>query len=205
MENSILTIGHSSRSWPEFESLLKSNSVTAVADVRSSPYSRLAPHFNRNDLKQSLKINGISYVFLGKELGGRPEIPDLYSHGIADYEKMSRSDLFNEGIDRVIKGARKHRIALMCAEHNPEDCHRCLLVGRRLHDLGVCVTHIVDLHNQVSHLFIEEKLLQLSGNSEADFFSPRFERLAAAYKRQNYRVGYSTNMNEKIASGAFNE
>ena len=128
----IWTIGHSTLSYESFVQRLKASSVTAVADVRSAPFSRHFPHFNRKELQAALRKDAISYVYLGKELGGRPESEELYSGGVADYEKMARSAIFTDGLNRVIEGSEIYRIALMCSEHDPLDCHRCLLVGRRL-------------------------------------------------------------------------
>ncbi|MBV8458539.1 MAG: DUF488 domain-containing protein, partial [Acetobacteraceae bacterium] len=126
----VLTIGHSTQPLRNFLTVLKNAGVTAVADVRSFPFSRRVPQFNRDELCAALKECNIKYVFLGEELGGRPRASDLYSGGIADYEKMALEPAFLKGIDRVISGAREHTVALMCSEHDPLDCHRCLLVGR---------------------------------------------------------------------------
>jgi hypothetical protein len=104
--------------------------------VRSSPYSRHFPHSNIDELRVELRADRISYVFLGKQLGGRPNERRFFCGGVADYEKMALAPEFNKGLDRVIEGAKKYRIALMCSEREPLDCHRCLLVGRALADLG---------------------------------------------------------------------
>lgn len=138
----VLTIGHSTQSGGSFVQLLRQAGVTAVADVRSVPFSRHVPHFNRETLKEMLGAEKIAYVYLGDVLGGRPKAREPFSDGVADYEKMARSESFNQGVDRVIEGARTHRIALMCAERDPLDCHRCLLIGRTLKERGVSVRHI---------------------------------------------------------------
>jgi uncharacterized protein (DUF488 family) len=187
----ILTIGHSTHSWEHFIALLRVANVTAVADVRSSPYSRLFRHFNRDELREELRLDGISYVFLGKELGGRPSEHRFYRDGVADYEKMSQAPKFSEGLDRVIEGAKKYRIALMCSERDPLDCHRCLLVGRALAERGIRVTHILGDGGIASHSEIEDKLLKLSGRSNEDFFAPRSERLATAYRERARKVAFA--------------
>ena len=105
---------------------------------------------NRDDLQARLRSKGVSYVFLGKELGGRPRENKFYCDGVADYEKMAQADDFNKGIDRVVDGAQKYRIALMCSERDPMDCHRCLLVGRALAQRGVHVKHILDMDRILS-------------------------------------------------------
>jgi uncharacterized protein (DUF488 family) len=133
----VFSIGHSNHDWSTFKRLLEIADIGAVADVRSSPASRL-PHFNRAALKDRLNATGIAYVFLGVELGGRPQ-----GGCIPDYELMGASPLFAEGIAQVEQIAPRTRLALMCSEHEPLTCHRCLLVGRRLVERGVTVAHIL--------------------------------------------------------------
>ena len=130
-------------------------------------------------------------MFLGKELGGRPSERRFYCEGVADYEKMSQASEFSKGLDRVIEGAKKYRIALMCSERDPLDCHRCLLVGRALTQHGVRVNHILDNGNIVSQNQIEDKLLELSGRNADDFFAPRAERLATAYRERARKVAFA--------------
>src|SRR5262249_20212568 len=139
----IFSVGHSTHSWEDFLRLLRSVSITAIADVRSAPFSRHFPHFSQKDLSVRLNQVGIAYAFLGNELGGRPREQEFYCDGIADYEKMATTDTFRRGIDRVVQGAHKYRIALMCSEHDPLECHRCLLVGRRLFNHGFSVQHLL--------------------------------------------------------------
>jgi uncharacterized protein (DUF488 family) len=187
----VLTIGHSTHSWERFLALLRSANVTAVADVRTSPYSRHYPHFNRDDLRDELRLDGISYVFLGKELGGRPSERKFYCEGVADYEKMTQASGFSKGLDRVIEGARTYRIALMCSERDPLDCHRCLLVGRALAQRGVRVSHILDNGSVVGHSEIEDRLLEVSGRTADDLFAAREERLATAYRERARKVAFA--------------
>ena len=125
----IFTPGHSTLSLDAFLSALQANVVSVVADVRSAPYSRFNPAFNRDPLSRELKARGMRYVFLGKELGGRPADPTCYENGRASYSRMAQTDVFREGLDRVIQGSRSHRIALMCSEGEPLNCHRTLLIG----------------------------------------------------------------------------
>jgi uncharacterized protein (DUF488 family) len=187
----VLTIGHSTHSWERFVALLRSAGVTAVADVRTWPYSRRHPHFNRDALRDALPQEGISYVFLGKDLGGRPAERSLYCDGVADYEMMAQATEFNKGLDRVVEGARKYLIALLCSERDPLDCHRCLLVGRALAERGVGVRHILSDGEIASHTKIEDKLLEISGRNADDFFALRTERLAAAYRERARKVAFA--------------
>jgi len=187
----VLTIGHSTLPYERFLSLLRGARVTAIADVRSAPYSRQFPHFSRDELSKELRSDGISYVFLGKELGGRPSEDKFYCEGIADYEKMSQAPEFNKGLDRVIEGAKKHRIALMCSERDPLDCHRCLLVGRALARRGIRVSHILGDGSMASQNQIEDKLLEFAGRTDDDLFASPSERLATAYRERARKVAFA--------------
>jgi uncharacterized protein (DUF488 family) len=187
----VLTVGHSTLPYERFLSLLRGARVTAIADVRSAPYSRQFPHFSRDELCERLRSDGVSYVFLGKELGGRPSEEKFYCEGVADYEKMAQAPEFNKGLDRVIEGAKKHRIALMCSERDPLDCHRCLLVGRALARRGVRVGHILSDGSVVRHEQIEDRLLELAGRTDDDLFATRSDRLAAAYRERARKVAFA--------------
>ena len=139
----IFTVGHSNHSLEHFLQLLAGAHITAVADVRSKPHSRWSPQFNKHTLGTALGENNVAYVFLGKELGGRPEDPALLKNGRPDYDAISRSGSFRSGIERITEGAKTHRIALLCAERDPLDCHRFLLVGRHLASHAIPVAHIL--------------------------------------------------------------
>ena len=188
--NKVLTVGHSTLALDQFLVQLEGAGVTAVADVRSSPFSRRVPHFNRDELRVALKHRGIKYVFLGKELGGRPRDESLYCEGVADYEKMAREPAFLKALERVAAGADEHRIALMCSEHNPLDCHRCLLVGRALSERDVPLGHILTNGRIADQHEIEDKLLGALGDTTRDMFLSREERLASAYKSRAKAVAY---------------
>lgn len=197
------SVGHSTHSYERFLEFLRNAGVTAIADVRSSPFSRHFPHFNRDTLKHRLPSDGLAYSFLGKELGGRPPRRDFYRDGIADYERMAQAPEFDEGIIRVMKGAEKYTIALMCSEHDPLDCHRCLLVSRALAARGVEMKHILATGSIVTHSDIENRLLQSEGRDGEDFFLSPSERLAEAYRKRARKVAYAeqTETNNKaIAS-----
>ena len=176
------TIGHSSHDWPTFQQLLDRVEIGVVVDVRSNPVSRL-PHFNRTELKERLNAAGVGYVFLGLELGGRPR-----NGSLPDYEQMAASPLFAEGIVRVEEMAARTRPALMCSEHEPLTCHRCLLVGRRLVERGNDVAHILRDATIEPNAVTEDRLLALTRQAGADLFAPRAERVAHAYRNQALRV-----------------
>lgn len=191
----ILTIGHSTLPYERFLALLRQASVTAIADVRTAPFSRHLPHFNRDVLRNKLRLDYIAYVFLGEELGGRPKDEQFFCNGVANYEKMAETTTFVRGLERVIDGAKKYRIAMMCSEHDPLDCHRCLLVGRALHERGVTVRHIISSGQIIDQREIEDKLMQMSGKSDVDFFEPPAKRLSAAYQDRAVKVAFSERPN----------
>ncbi len=124
--------------------LLRSQQIVYVVDVRSYPYSRHAPHFNREELQQTLAVQGIGYVFMGLELGGRPRHADhLDIDGHALYGEMAQLPEFHDAIERLVLGARAHRLALLCSCGRPAECHRRLLVGRVLCEQGVELRHVL--------------------------------------------------------------
>jgi uncharacterized protein (DUF488 family) len=178
----VFTIGHSNHDWSTFKQLLETADINVVADVRSIPASRL-PHFNRAGLKDRLNASGIAYVFLGLELGGRPQ-----GGGPPDYEVMAASPLFAEGIAQVEQIAPRTRPALMCSENEPLTCHRCLLVGRRLVERGVAVAHILRNGTVEPNEHTEDRLLALMRRTERDLFAPRADRIAAAYRIQGLKI-----------------
>lgn len=191
MTYDILSVGHSTLSYDRFLSLLRDASVNAIADVRSAPYSRHFPHFSRTALRDKLRDDNIAYVFLGDVLGGRPDDGRLFRNGIADYEKMAQTDNFAKGLKRLVDGARKYRLAMMCSEHDPLDCHRCLLVGRALHERGTTVGHILASGIVIDQNEIEMTLLGIAGKRDADFFDPPETRLATAYRDRAAKVAYA--------------
>src|SRR5262249_3509026 len=125
----LLTIGHSNLTADRFVALLKDAGVTAVADVRSVPFSRWCPWFSGKALAERLASEAIAYIAVGAPLGGRPRAPRLYRDGVADYEAMAATAEFSAGLERVADEMARHRVCLLCAEREPLDCHRCLLVG----------------------------------------------------------------------------
>jgi uncharacterized protein (DUF488 family) len=162
----ILTIGHSNHRIERFLELLKGAGVTALADVRSQPHSRWASQFNKEALAGTLAEKGIAYVFLGKELGGRPKDKALLKDGKPDYEAMAGSENFRAGIVRVLEGAKTHRIALMCAERDPIDCHRFVLIGRHLAAHGVPIAHILATGEVETHADTERRFAARKGGAD---------------------------------------
>lgn len=186
----VVTIGHSNHSIAEFIKLLQKNSVTAVADVRSSPYSRRNPQFNRVALQHSLQNAGIAYVFLGQALGARPDDPGCYENGRVRYGRLATTPAFRAGIERVRQDAASQRIALMCAEKEPLDCHRTLLVSRALEAAGSPIAHILADGSLEMHADAMTRLMRLAGLPEGDLFRSREELVEAACAWREARIAY---------------
>ena len=196
--NSIFTIGHSTHSSEAFLALLRQHDVQAVADVRSSPFSRFNPQFNRLPLEQFLKANSIRYVFLGKELGARSDDRSCYDHGRVQYSRLAQTAPFQSGLDRVLQGAVKYRVALMCAEKEPLECHRTLLVTKALAARGQKVLHIHADGRLETHEAAMERLLTLTGVPDEDMFLTRDELLSKALARQEEQVAYVDEAQESM-------
>jgi uncharacterized protein (DUF488 family) len=184
----LFTIGHSNHPIDRFLALLKGAGATAVVDVRSQPVSRRYPWFSAKRLRDELAREAISYVPMGDALGGRPRDPALFRDGVADYEAMARTPEFDAGIERVIAGLQRFRACLMCAEREPLDCHRCLLVAPALAARGLALGHILADGSIVAHATIEERLLELAGRD--DLFSDPAVALADAYRRRARAVAF---------------
>lgn len=188
----VFTIGHSNHSSERFLALLQGADITAVADVRSIPQSRRRPHFSRARIERWLADAGIAYVFLGAELGGRPNDPALLREGRPDYDLKAATPSFQAGLDRVLDGAARYRIALMCAEREPLDCHRFLLVSRHLHERGVCLRHVLADGSIEPHDTTEVRLLQQTGIAADPLFAdlpPPRHAVARAYDIRSGKVG----------------
>lgn len=186
----VFTIGHSTHSIEKFVELLRLHGVTALADVRSAPFSRFNPQFNREALERALKQSGIAYVFLGKELGARSDDKACYENGKVQYGRLAKTTAFRAGIERVQQGSESHRIALMCAEKEPLECHRTLLVSRALESDGMPVMHILADGRVEAHQDAMKRLIKLVGLPETDLFRSKEELIEEACSLQEQRVAY---------------
>lgn len=133
----LYTIGHSRHEPDYFIDLLKMHRIEALYDVRSKPYSRFQCQFIRENLEKTLKEAGIAYVFLGDALGGRPADPCCYVDGKISYARQAQTRLFQSGLARLRQNAADKRIAIMCAEKDPLNCHRTWSIAQNLPDLEI--------------------------------------------------------------------
>lgn len=139
----LYTIGHSNHTFEKFLDLLKKHAIDVLVDVRSQPYSKYTPYFDADVLKKHIPDAGLKYLFMGKELGGRPEGAEYYDgDGRVLYSRMAQSDAFLEGIQRLESGVRAYNVVVLCSEEDPTGCHRRLLISRVMRERGFRIAHI---------------------------------------------------------------
>jgi uncharacterized protein (DUF488 family) len=204
MAELVYTIGHSTLSVKMLIHLLAGNGVTAVADVRSHPYSRINPQFNRESVRRELKAASIAYVFLGRELGARSTDRSCYINGQVQYGLLAQTTLFQEGPRRIMQGSSSHRIALMCAEKDPLTCHRAILICRHLEMRGISTHHIIEDGRPESHEAAITRLLGELKILDLHLFLTREDQVNEAYSRREHQIAYSekTPANEENLDGA---
>jgi uncharacterized protein (DUF488 family) len=177
-ESAIYSIGHGNKKIEVFIKELKSFGISYLLDIRSKPYSKWYPWFNQNELKNSLEESGIKYVYAGDSLGGLPDDRSCYdSDGKVVYDLLKEKDFFKDGIARLTTANEKQiKLAIMCSESNPEECHRTKLIGQELLKKKISLKHIISekvLKSQETVMMELTKgngLVDLFGN-EVDFKS----------------------------------
>lgn len=213
--NTIYTIGHSTIEVEVFLNLVKKYDINCIVDIRSTPYSQFAPQFNRENLKYFLKQNSMQYLYMGREFGARRDEKELYNDsGELDFVKAAGSKIFNEGIDRIAKGIQKgYRIAFMCTEKEPMDCHRTIMVGRKFNDLGYNVINILHNGTNISQKELEKQLLnkyfpqrdQMSIFNLLDQVSEDEKTLICrAYQYRNSEIAFHINAGEEHDEHLYN-
>jgi len=181
----VFTIGYGARTVDDLVKTLRAYQIMFLVDVRTAPYSRFKPEFSRDALEQTLKQQGIRYVYLGDALGGRPADPDCYVDDKVDYERVKGKPFYQAGIERVRTAwQRGVRFVLMCSEGKPEQCHRSKLIGETLDALGIPVAHI-DEHDALRSQ--DEVIQRLTGGQLSLFGDLEFtsrKRYSRAAKRE---------------------
>ena len=142
VKSKLYTIGHSNHSLKDFLKLLEVKGIKKLVDVRSAPYSKYSPHFNKNDIKKSLESKGISYFYLGNKIGGRPSNKSYYKDDKVIYQLLEMDEKYKEGIKNLEDIIEDKRTVLMCSEENPHRCHRHKLITPTLIKKRYDVTHI---------------------------------------------------------------
>ncbi len=175
--------------------LLALHRIEAIADVRSEPYSRRFPHFSTGNLKPELEAAGIRYVFLGEELGARRKEKAGYAGDAVCFDRVAALPAFASGLARLREGTSRYRIALLCSEGDPLDCHRMVLVARHASRFAN-IFHILADGSLESHVQAEQRLLQRQARSEADLFLSSEERLVDAYTKRGVEIAWIENSRE---------
>jgi len=187
----VFTIGHSTHPIERFLDLLQRHGVEVLADVRSTPFSRFNPQFNRSSLAHSLASAGIRYEFLGEELGARSSDPACFENGRVSYARLAATPLFRRGLERLRAMAANQRVAMMCAEREPLDCHRTILVTRELEKAGETVSHILADGALEANEHTMGRLIDRLKLPRDDLFGDSAELIDAAYDAQAAKVAYA--------------
>lgn len=191
----LFTVGHSNWEFPRFVELLKGAQIELLVDVRSKPQSSRFPQFSHPVLKMQLKGEGIEYLFLGDELGGRPDDPDAYrANGVVDYAARRKSYAFRAGMERLMMELEKQTLAIMCAEEDPLECHRFLMISPELVALGVQPMHLRKDNGPEPQEHAETRLLSVNGFGSVAvntlFPEARTEALQRAFTMQAEKFAF---------------
>jgi uncharacterized protein (DUF488 family) len=187
----IYTIGHSNHEIDTFVNLLTASKIDMVVDVRSAPYSKMYPHFNRDPLQIALKDKNIGYLFLGDLIGGRSRNRADYEDGQVVYARLAAKDEYKATIKRVLDGSARFQIALMCSEKEPLDCHRTLLVSQSLNLFDVQIAHIHSDGQIEAHSDALDRLLRSYNLDAPDLFGAEIDRLQEALLKQEKKIAFS--------------
>ncbi|MEX0980556.1 MAG: DUF488 domain-containing protein [Bacteroidales bacterium] len=173
-ESSLYSIGHGNKTIETFVTELKHFGIDYLIDIRSKPYSKYNPQFNQNELKFSLLSEKITYAFMGDILGGLPDDRTCYTNGHVDYDKLKEKDFFKQGLQRLINAHDKNiKVAIMCSESKPEECHRTKLIGEELGKLDIVLNHITRSKNKQKDLLIKTQgqvMLEVAPNGTVNLF-----------------------------------
>lgn len=201
----LYTVGHSSHTQEEFLRLLQENDVDCIVDVRSVPASKYAPQFNQDALDSFLRHHSVEYFFCGQEFGAR-RLDAFNSDGQVDFELAVNTNLFQQGVERLMPLLSNHHVALMCSEANPLECHRFALVARYFHEHDVEVEHILKDASTASHNSLEQEMVkqyltarkpQLADVDELFGTYTREDQLRDAYRLKNKEIGYRVKQQEE--------
>lgn len=191
------TIGHSNYTMDFFIQQLISNNINYVVDVRSVPYSKHVPHFNKDNLKEILIKYNISYIYMGDLLGARYSDSNLLDqNGKVNFKKVSQTKKFIQGIERLIQLIENELIiTLMCSEKDPFDCHRFVLISHELVKSGINVQHILEDNTQISNDELEVRLLKkyMKNYNQTTLTGKRKtkkEAIEEAYEKRNKDIAF---------------
>lgn len=196
----LFTIGHSNLDPAAFLESLQKYEISILADVRSRPRSFRFPQFNQDALSESLSSSAVKYLFLGEELGGRPEDPKAYrADGLVDYRARRKSRGFQMGLEHILSALQEHCVAIMCAEEEPLACHRFLMICPELVVAGFQPQHIRRGATIETQVEAEDRLLALNNFGDVTtsslFSGGRDAALEDAYMLQAERCAFRADPN----------
>lgn len=189
----LFTIGYSGFLVEDFISSLKKESIGALVDIRSSPYSSHFKEYDITNIKCLLNKNMIYYLFLGNELGARPNDYSLYTNNIADFSKMAKSESFIDGCARVREGLNKFSICLMCAEKDPAACHRAILVANNFRNIypEINIFHIHSSSKIEPQKKLDRRIMSMYKLEQEDLLKDEIERRKEAYLLQEKKIAHN--------------
>jgi uncharacterized protein (DUF488 family) len=179
-----------------FAQWLQYYGIDAIADVRSVPYSKFRPEFNKETLIDILKKNGIKYVFLGDYCGARIDDMSCYVDGCVDYTKVRKTEKFKQGIERIINGLTNYNISLLCAEKDPIYCHRDILICKNLKSYNISINHILADGKLENNEITEKRLLSILKLDTNELFMSLDEQLEKAYELQGKNIAFKLQREE---------
>lgn len=193
----VYTIGYTAFDQEQMIKTLKKYNIHCLIDVRTVPASARLPQYSRPVLEAVLKKAGIRYRHY-PEFGARQEDSKWYNaEGYLDFERYMESEAFQSGIHKVQEGMRLgYRFTLMCAEKDPINCHRAIMVARGFSKAGNDVAHIcVDSMGKdylESQQELERRLMLKHGDNpdQMSLLETMDERIERAYRKQNEAIGY---------------
>ncbi|MCJ7778227.1 MAG: DUF488 domain-containing protein [Sedimentisphaerales bacterium] len=197
--NILYTIGHSNHKIEDFISLLKMHGINCIADVRSTPYSHYNTQFNREFLASELRNANMEYIYLGKQLGARPGDAHCYNGNSVNFEYLAKTEQFHSGLEHLTDISSKYRVALMCTEKDPIECHRFILICRNLQNSGLHIKHILSDGSIEDNSDTERRLIKML-KIEPTLFDPtknQAELIDQAYEQQANNISYDSTVQEK--------
>ena len=199
MTSTIFTIGYAGFRVHEFVDALSFHGVSAVIDVRSVPFSRYAPKYDAPVISKRLESRNICYRHLPREFGSRQQDRSFYNpKGYVDFEKFAKSGQFQEGVNKVLAGMNDYVFAFMCAEKDPINCHRAILVAREFHKRKKKVIHIMPYGESITHQELECRLLEKYCPEMVDEELFSSDWLSEAYRRCNAKIGWRLENNASV-------
>lgn len=188
-----VTIGYGKKEIQTFIQTLIRYNVNCLVDVRSSPYSKYSHQYNKSEFEGLLATHNILYKWIGDKLGGRPTDKGAYDEdGRVNYEKMSKTALFQEGIKELQTLSLVNNVAIMCSEQEPINCHRFLAISRELSEMGYKIVHIKDIRSYVTQAELEGRLVKMhfGENDQINLFGNIDNIVSQSYAKQNKIFGY---------------